>query len=221
MLSNNILELMAEKKPFYIENAVTPFYTFKDLENTLNNRPLMNINNLTIISNSTYKWDIPYWCKSNSFPVNVLAEEIQKHVCYLKDASRINKETNTVAEQLEVLTNRPVDAHIYFSFVLDKKEGFGIHNDVTDNLIVQMEGVTNVKVWGTPCKDYTQNIDKLDEEPLLNVDMKPGDAIYVPKKYWHAFYSKSHRLSISFTIANEYAEAKFECRQWLNINKIK
>ena len=140
MLSNNILEEISKQKPFYVENAVTPFYTFKDLENTLNTRPLMNINSFVVISDDTYKWDVPYWCNSNSFPVNVLAEEIKKHVCYLKDASRINKDTNTLADQLEILTNRPVDAHIYFSFVLDDKEGFGIHNDVSDNLIVQMEG---------------------------------------------------------------------------------
>ena len=117
MLSNKILELIAEQKPFYIENAVTPFYTFEDLENTLNNRPLVNIDNFTIISGDWYRWDVPHWCNSNSFPIDVLSEEIQKHVCYLKDATRINKATNTVAEQLEVLTNRPVDAHIYFSFV--------------------------------------------------------------------------------------------------------
>lgn len=212
---------MREQKPFYAENVVEPFYTFKDLENTLNNRPLMGVNNFVVISDKTYKWEVPYWCNSNSFPVDVLVEEIQKHVCYLKDASRINEATNNVAEQLEILTNRPVDAHIYFSFVLSDKEGFGIHNDVSDNLIVQMEGITNVKVWGTPCKDFTQNIDKLDEAPFLDVDMKPGDAIYIPKKYWHAFYSKSHRVSISFTIANEYAESKFECRKWLKIDKIK
>lgn len=220
MLSNNILELMKEKKPFYMENAVVPFFTFQDLENTLNNRPLMNVNNFTIIADNTYKWETPFWCNNNSFPIDLLSEEISKHVCYLKDASRINKMTNVVAEQLEMFSNRPVDAHIYFSFVLDDREGFGIHNDVSDNIIVQMEGVTSVKVWETPCTEFIQNIDHLDEKPFIDVMLKPGDILYIPKKYWHCFHSKSHRLSISFTIANEYAESKFECRKWLSIEKV-
>jgi len=217
MLPINVINLIKERKPFYLQNVIKPFFNWNDLESILNFRPILTTKTFHILSKKGYSWNLPYWSKSNSFPVDILKEELKHHVCYLSDASRINKTTNTICSQLEKTLNYPTDSHIYFSFVVDDTTGFGIHNDISDNLIIQMEGKTNIKIWQTPCLDGTKNISNLEEEPFIDVIMFPGDVVYIPTKYWHAAYSRTPRMSISFPIATEYEDCDYETRDWLNI----
>ena len=71
---------------------------------------------------------------------------IDNYVCYIKDATRFSEKINKVAGDLEKIHNTQVDAHIYINKNPDLDHPFGIHHDISDNVIVQCEGVTNFKV---------------------------------------------------------------------------
>ena len=92
-----------------------------------------------------------------------------------------------------------VEAHIYSCYNVKKDHPFGIHFDVNDNIIVQCEGRTNFKVWDR-VEDITQTNYRMYMKslPILDVDMKSGDAIWIPRYYPHLATSKTRRLSISF-----------------------
>ena len=57
----------------------------------------------------------------------------------------------------------------------------------------------------------------IDDDPILDVDMSPGDAIWIPKDYPHLATSKTSRLSVSFPQAWEVDRERFEERKWIKL----
>ena len=51
--------------------------------------------------------------------------------------------------------------------------------------------------------------------PILDVDMKPGDAIWIPEYYPHLATSKTRRLSVSFPLSMN--SMQFEDRDWVKL----
>ena len=208
MLSKKVLERIKLMKPFYMKNQLKSIYSWKELENLLNLRPFINDRRIRFITEKekVFKWKAGGWLTDlNSYPPDILDEEIRKSVCILIDCSRVNKKINLIAEQLENLLKKPVDAHIFFSLCKDKasKKGIGKHNDKSDNLITCVEGKFNVKIF---IKDNIV-IDKL---------MKKGDIVFIPAQTDHQITSITDRLSISFPIANNNLDL-FQSRKWINI----
>ena len=54
----------------------------------------------------------------------------------------------------------------------------------------------------------------MDSSPILDVDMKPGDAIWIPRYYPHLATSKTKRLSVSFPITDQISPAS---RAWIRL----
>ena len=108
------------------------------------------------------------------------------------------------------------DAHIYFNLADNLDGGFGIHWDFSHNLIVQMEGETQFKVWDdTVVGD--RNPAFLNEQPIIDVVMQPGDAVFVPMNVFHQAISKSKRMSVSFPISMNNDTANQD-RHWIKIS---
>lgn len=214
---NKILNL----EPFYIENFTSVFFSWKDLENLLNLRPFVNGARFTIIRpEKKYSWPNCFWLSDvNSFPPNIIKECIQNNACYFKDCSRVNEHINSLCGNLEVLTKKPVDAHIYFDLTGQKNKSFPAHWDFAHNLIVQMEGQTNFKIWNF----FTDNEEKrskeeMKEKPFIDVVLKPGDAVFVPAKMWHKADSITKRISISFPIWYQSQNIlNIQEREWINL----
>ena len=59
--------------------------------------------------------------------------------------------------------------------------------------------------------------EELPGEPVLDVDMEPGDAIWIPRYFPHLATSKTKRLSISFPISHVPIKYGSEDREWVNI----
>jgi ribosomal protein L16 Arg81 hydroxylase len=71
-----------------------------------------------------------------------------------------------------------VQANAYMAF--REEPGFGLHKDVHDTIIVQLEGSKKWDLYG-----FGQSIENLPKEPIKSILMHPGDVLYVPKGYWH------------------------------------
>ena len=200
------LEKLNGPTPFFEKRVVDPnIFSWAELEKLLNLRPFVNYKRFHILNDKNYTWHNPGWSSDNSYPPSLIEQEIKQYVCYLSDCSRINYRVNELCAKIEQQTGSEVDAHIYFSFYhLDRDIEKYIHKDKSNNLIIQIDGETNFKIWG---KERNSDI-------IFDVIMQPGDALYIPAGYWHGALSLSRRLSLSIPISPHQVELR-EDRHWI------
>ena len=219
IINKDLAIKIKDGKPFYKEQYIYDVFSWEELESILNLAPFLNDERFHIINNKRYEWG-KYWWQSDitAYPTHIVKEEINHHVCYMQDASRVNKTINQIASDLEFISNCPTDAHIFFSLTTNENEGLGIHNDVSSNFIIQVEGQTNFKVWDIIAEEGVSNIDKIEEQPVIDIVLSKGDVIYIPHKYWHHAISKTKRLSVSFPMSVN-GDKVFASREWINIER--
>lgn len=102
----------------------------------------------------------------------------------------INDFVSTLAEDL----GHPVQANAYVT--PRQSQGFNDHYDVHDVFVLQVAGEKHwrirppVQVWPTrdqPWTDYREQIEAATAEaPLLDVALKPGDCLYLPRGFLHS-----------------------------------
>jgi len=202
----------------FIKNYYPSLFTWKDLENIINIRPLMSVERFKI-SDGHYTWDNSPWVSDlNCFPASIIKEIFEKTIFYIRDMSKCNKKVNDLCKRIEQEYNSPTDAHIYVCGNPNLDHPFGIHFDLNDNVIVQCEGLTNFKVWDI-VEDKTQNQSKMEmfTDPIIDVMLNPGDAIKIPAYYPHLASSVTKRLSISFPMSPNKDNKVFEGRDWIEI----
>tara|TARA_B100001029_G_scaffold99651_1_gene81945 strand:+ start:276 stop:944 length:669 start_codon:yes stop_codon:yes gene_type:complete len=221
-------------KPRIEEACYGNLFTWKDLENVINIRPLMRDNRIFILGDHGEKWvDVNRWTSDPScFPPTLLRKIIDKYVCHFTDVSRFKKELNDFCAELESEYKRSVDAQIFLCRNLDIKDHpFGAHYDRNNNVIVQCEGITNWKVWDYIDESDSNNKLKYDirsdgsnhmkdlGDPIIDFDLKPGDALWIPKQYPHLATSKSKRMSISFAWQDDVIPQNtvLQDRNWITI----
>lgn len=216
MIDDDIKKNILSNKVYYKSNAISDLYSFKNLEELINLRPFINNRRFHLTSNENYEWEYQAWLTDvNSWPPSLLNTIIKKQVCYIADCSRVNKKINSICDELEELTGLPADAHIYFD--LNKSAGHKCHWDNSSNMIVQVEGRTNFKVWDRYFYEPNNRvIEHIDVEPMLDVVMEPNDIIVIPKNMLHQAESITKRMSISFPMAESDGSLKQE-RQWISL----
>ena len=201
--SHKILESINKKKANYATNICTSLYSWTELESLINIRPLTNIDRFHTTGNTeNLKWQPSAWLSDvKSIPANCIIPVIEQGVCWISDMSRANKKINTLCNHIEKETGGEVDAHIYFDLFKNKKgTSLNKHWDKADNIIIQVEGQTNFKVWNIECNEGPSKI-HTEEKPIMDVIMSSGDAIFIPKHIVHQATSLSKRLSISIPIS--------------------
>ena len=192
--------------------------SWKELSNILNIRPLMSTSRVKVFIKENLTWQNNYWCSdANCYPSGVLEQVIEESgVCTFIDMSRSTEKINEFAKNLEDEYDQEVDAHIYLCRNLKIKHPFGIHFDISDNVIVQCEGETNFKVWDIiKDKSAPSSNMSITDTPLLDVDMKKGDAIWIPRYYPHLATSNTQRLSVSFPFNRKIDNTRREDRHWI------
>ena len=206
-------------KPFYEKNCLHDIFSWKELEMLLNFRPSNTQNRFTVYLKERYEWPDQAWVSDiNSFPPSILEKIIKKYLCHIVDSSRVNKKINYISGELETITGFPTDAHLYVDLTDQQNVGFGIHYDYAHNLIVQIEGKSKVRAWGFKVPDGSKTVvENLEEEPLFEFVMEPGDIIYVPAYYYHEVKSITKRLSVSFP-SSTLIQKPFQERNWIDLN---
>ena len=205
-------------------------FTWKELETLINIRPLMHERRVNLLGCTVeYNWMNSPWSKHpDCYPPTLLRELIEKYVVYIGDMSRCTKKINDFARKLERKYRLPCDAHLYMCRNPTGGHPFGIHFDRSHNVIIQCDGETNFKVW-EKIKDrdlfkmtHYQNQSSvglsMNDPPLMDVIMKPGDAIWIPAYYPHLALSKTCRLSVSFPLllSTEWGR-EYEDRKWVEL----
>ena len=194
--------------------------SWKEFVTLINIRPLMRCDRIVIPKfKEEHYWENSSWTLDQKCsPPLLLKNFFQNNICYLKYMSRCSRKVNDLAKRFEEEYNGAADAHIYICRNTSIIHPFGIHYDENPNVIVQCEGETNFKVWdiikdidNPPSKKHDMSI---TDTPLLDVDMKPGDAIWIPKYYPHLATSNTVRMSVSFPIKCNGAR---QPREWIEL----
>ena len=209
------------------KNYKPDLLSWNEMANIINTRPLMNDKRVKLLGNTRrYEWLCTKWTKDpNCFQPSLIKKILDDMMIYFIDMSRATEKINDFAKQMEDDYGKQTDAHIYVCRNLEIKHHFGVHYDFNHNLIVQCEGKTNFKVW-----DEVKNVDRnlkgigintrleMEVEPIMDVDMESGDAIWIPKHFPHLATSLTPRLSVSFPLS-EYSDTNLirEDRTWITL----
>ena len=222
MINDDTIKLikknLPKSKPFYFQNGITTkIFSWKELEFLLNFRPFLTDKRIHLINGEKpYSWAHQAWLTDQTtFPPSLLGNEIQKRGFYFQDASRANKKINSICKQIENEFEMDCDAHIFFNLSNSLEGGFGIHFDSSHNIIVQIEGKSELKVWEGIADG---NSEKPTNKPTIHKILNPGDAVFVPMKVWHSIESKTKRLSISFPFRFD-SQLKCQDRTWIKLTK--
>ena len=207
----------------FVKGYLHNLLTWDELSNLINIRPLMSSKRVQLLNlNKRVEWKNTVWnADSNCIPPSLIRSLLDELVIYFVDMSRATRSINDFAKTIEDEYGRQVDAHIYVCRNLEIEHPFGAHYDFSDNIIVQCEGMTNFKVWKEVKLDSKDKINtnlQMDSDPILDVNMEAGDAIWIPRHYPHQATSLTPRLSVSFPLSShENILNEREDRNWITL----
>lgn len=108
------------------------------------------------------------------------------------------------AMELEQWLRTGVQANLYASFT--SREGFGVHWDDHDVVVMQIDGAKRWKLYGptrtAPMYKDTAEPEPPPEEPTTELVLRPGDVLYLPRGWWHSVAASEgeHSLHLTFGI---------------------
>ncbi|TQN27768.1 cupin superfamily protein [Haloactinospora alba] len=103
--------------------------------------------------------------------------------------------------ELEAWLSTGIQVNAYASWT--SKEGFGVHWDDHDVLVLQVSGRKRWRIYGnTRVAPLHNDIEFAEEEPTEIIDefvMEPGDILHVPRGCWHAVAASEGEPSLHLT----------------------
>ncbi|WP_435224332.1 cupin domain-containing protein [Streptomyces sp. Tue6028] len=108
------------------------------------------------------------------------------------------------AMELERWLRTGVQANLYASFTA--REGFGVHWDDHDVVVIQIDGAKRWKVYGptrtAPMYKDTAEPEPPPQEPFVELVLRAGDVLYLPRGWWHSVAASEgeHSLHLTFGI---------------------
>ncbi|UIX31723.1 cupin domain-containing protein [Streptomyces sp. GQFP] len=108
------------------------------------------------------------------------------------------------AMELEQWLRTGVQTNLYASFTA--REGFGVHWDDHDVVVIQIDGTKRWKLYGptrtAPMYKDTDEPEPPPEEPVAELVLRPGDMLYLPRGWWHSVAASEgeHSLHLTFGI---------------------
>lgn len=107
----------------------------------------------------------------------------------------------SVAMELEAWLRTGVQANLYASWTA--REGFGVHWDDHDVVVLQLDGIKRWKLFGptrtAPMYKDTEEPDAPPEEPVVELVLQPGDLFYLPRGWWHSVAASEGQHSLHLT----------------------
>lgn len=183
----------------------TKLLDWNDIENYLND--YLHHSKIEIIDSNGLK--IPLFKKEIQWGTTYDMDVIYNHITngrtfVLVSMNRFNKSINQLCELIETYTNSNADVHIY-SGLSNQSNSFSIHCDRLNNVIIQLDGKSDWKVWD-------QHKPNNDSIPLIDQVLNPGDCLYIPKYCYHQCIPLGKRISISIP----YGKSVKTNRKWYN-----
>lgn len=201
-------DYLINDKPFVIEKAIddaSKYLSWDDVEYCLNfpskyTFECISYQTQTKINYSQIK---PFWNHRYVPNKRELFDIVRDgHTLTIANYGEHKENVNSLCKSLEDVFSVTADIHVYCGYATQTKS-FKIHCDYPANFIVQCEGTTNWKVYNNKLSNLLvlnplHRIIEHDElEVLIDVDLKPGDVLYIPSRHYHCATPSEKRLSMS------------------------
>ncbi|MGW1107082.1 cupin domain-containing protein [Streptomyces sp. NPDC002540] len=119
----------------------------------------------------------------------------------LDSIEKIHPPIGAAAEGLERFLGVPVQVNAYASWT--EREGFGLHWDDHDVIVVQVHGSKRWRLYGAtreaPTFRDVESPEKPDGDPVVDIVLVPGDVLYLPRGWWHAVTADQGTESLHLT----------------------
>ncbi|SHL21043.1 cupin domain-containing protein [Streptomyces yunnanensis] len=106
----------------------------------------------------------------------------------LDSVDTLHRRVERFAEALERHLRTDVQVNLYASWT--SKEGFGLHFDDHDVVVVQLEGAKRWKIHEPtridPLRIDVEAPEPPESEPVAEIILRAGDMLYLPRGWWHA-----------------------------------
>ncbi|MFD9601706.1 cupin domain-containing protein [Streptomyces sp. NBC_01224] len=119
----------------------------------------------------------------------------------LDAVEKIHPAVGAAAEGLERFLGTSVQANVYASWT--DREGFGLHWDDHDVVVVQVHGSKRWRLYGStreaPTFRDVESPERPEGDPVADIVLAPGDVLYLPRGWWHAVTADQGTESLHLT----------------------
>ncbi|MFD3946113.1 JmjC domain-containing protein [Streptomyces sp. NPDC058579] len=119
----------------------------------------------------------------------------------LDSVEKIHPAVGAAAEGLERFLGTSVQANAYASWT--DREGFGLHWDDHDVVVVQVHGSKRWHLYGStreaPTFRDVESPETPEGDPVADIVLSPGDVLYLPRGWWHAVTADQGTESLHLT----------------------
>lgn len=119
----------------------------------------------------------------------------------LDAVEKIHPVVGAAAEGLERFLGTSVQANAYASWT--DREGFGLHWDDHDVVVVQVHGSKRWRLYGStreaPTFRDVESPERPEGDPVADIVLAPGDVLYLPRGWWHAVTADQGTESLHLT----------------------
>ncbi|AYV30768.1 Cupin superfamily protein [Streptomyces sp. ADI95-16] len=119
----------------------------------------------------------------------------------LDAVEKIHPAVGSAAEGLERFLGTSVQANAYASWT--DREGFGLHWDDHDVVVVQVHGSKRWRLHGStreaPTFRDVESPERPEGDPVADIILAPGDVLYLPRGWWHAVTADQGTESLHLT----------------------
>ncbi|MCX5611177.1 cupin domain-containing protein [Streptomyces sp. NBC_00047] len=119
----------------------------------------------------------------------------------LDAVEKIHPAVGAAAEGLERFLGTSVQANVYASWT--DREGFGLHWDDHDVVVVQVHGSKRWRLYGStreaPTFRDVESPERPEGDPVADIVLAPGDVLYLPRGWWHAVTADQGTASLHLT----------------------
>lgn len=119
----------------------------------------------------------------------------------LDSIEKIHPPIGAAAEGLERFLGVSVQVNAYASWT--EREGFGLHWDDHDVIVVQVHGSKRWRLYGAtreaPAFRDVESPERPDGDPVVDIVLAPGDVLYLPRGWWHAVTADQGTESLHLT----------------------
>lgn len=210
----NETNLLVNDQPHFFKDLLanpSELLSWQDVENCMNNPYLYDFE---MIDSQGFKVDIPrsqkawMWGKTAQNKKFLFEKFHQGNSLIIMNYGFYNEKTNHLLDIFERTFDVNSAIHVYCG--LTDAKSFTIHDDYPANFIIQVEGTTRWKVFNNRIsymyKVGTMN-NRLNDDDLdvaIDVELSPGDALYIPSRMYHCAYPTGKRLSMSIPCWNRF-----------------
>ena len=207
--------LYYQDKGYYFESILDKpekYVNWKDISKAIDMSEILTID--LINKNTSQVINIPekttVWngvVKDKEF---IKKHYMQGHGIVIKDYHFSKNKLNELRQTIQnIFIDVECDTHIYSD--IDDAQSFKVHADKSANFIFQVYGETHWKIYKNRLSDLLsvsklkENEENINEEELdidIDVVLKSGDGIYIPKGAFHCARPKGNRISISIPCKN-------------------